>query len=633
MRPFTACESPSPAAPPASASRSSRAARRGRPRRLRRPHARARRAVAARPPGNARHRRRRRRGRTTSTPSPCRSSPRSAGSTCSSTTPRASGRRRSRCSPTPTARTSTRALGHEPARPVPPDQGAARRAGRLGPRRPRRVVLNVSSDAAINAYPGWGAYGASKAALRHMSAHLGRGACGRRRALPVARPGRHGHAAARARRARRRPGDAQAAGGRRARARRRHREAALAVAGARMIAAATRAAACADARCSSSMRTARSAHAARAEPRRVSASPAIWSSPTTPPPCPPACTACMCRAGRRSRCGLPAARSLARDDVREFTAVVFGAGDYRTRTEDRPPPPPLAPGDRLALGPLRRDGRAACSATRGSSRCASTARPTRSGPASRGTAGRSSTPTSPSRSRCGTCGRRVAALPVAFEPPSAGFALDWRMLGSAAQPRRRLRHPHARGRHLVHRRSRARCAAAVRRALPHSREATAARDRRARASGGRIVAVGTTVVRALEHAARCAAAARRRRLATQRIGRGTALRVVDAILSGTHEPGDSHFELLRAFTGRRDAGADDRSARARATARTSSAIRSWSSAIAPEPCPPPAPRSARSLKRAVPRRRVRPHGRPGTPPWWGWTGCRSDRPARGPRRC
>ena len=31
------------------------------------------------------------------------------------------------------------------------------------------IVLNISSDAAINAYPGWGAYGASKAALRHMS--------------------------------------------------------------------------------------------------------------------------------------------------------------------------------------------------------------------------------------------------------------------------------------------------------------------------------------------------------------------------------------------------------------------------------------------------------------------------------
>src|SRR5215510_326008 len=31
------------------------------------------------------------------------------------------------------------------------------------------VVLNITSDAALNAYPGWGAYGSSKAALHHMS--------------------------------------------------------------------------------------------------------------------------------------------------------------------------------------------------------------------------------------------------------------------------------------------------------------------------------------------------------------------------------------------------------------------------------------------------------------------------------
>ena len=29
--------------------------------------------------------------------------------------------------------------------------------------------MNVSSDAAVTAYPGWGAYGASKAALQHLS--------------------------------------------------------------------------------------------------------------------------------------------------------------------------------------------------------------------------------------------------------------------------------------------------------------------------------------------------------------------------------------------------------------------------------------------------------------------------------
>src|SRR6476620_6967183 len=31
------------------------------------------------------------------------------------------------------------------------------------------VVVNISSDAAVNAYPRWGAYGASKAALLHLS--------------------------------------------------------------------------------------------------------------------------------------------------------------------------------------------------------------------------------------------------------------------------------------------------------------------------------------------------------------------------------------------------------------------------------------------------------------------------------
>ena len=56
--------------------------------------------------------------------------------------------------------------------------------------------------------------------------------------------------------------------------------------------------------------------------------------------------------GRPIEVRLAGRRSLAPDDVRQFSAVVFGAGDYRTRTEDRPPPPPLVPGDRLALGPL-----------------------------------------------------------------------------------------------------------------------------------------------------------------------------------------------------------------------------------------------------------------------------------------
>jgi S-adenosylmethionine:tRNA ribosyltransferase-isomerase len=65
---------------------------------------------------------------------------------------------------------------------------------------------------------------------------------------------------------------------------------------------------------------------------------------------------------------------------------------------------------------------------------------------------------------------------------------------------------------------------------------------------GRVIAIGTTVVRALEHAARLDGTIRSGNgIATGRVGPLTQLRVVDAIVSGVHERGTSHYELLRAF--------------------------------------------------------------------------------------
>jgi S-adenosylmethionine:tRNA ribosyltransferase-isomerase len=56
------------------------------------------------------------------------------------------------------------------------------------------------------------------------------------------------------------------------------------------------------------------------------------------------------------------------------------------------------------------------------------------------------------------------------------------------------------------------------------------------------------VVRALEHAVAPDGTVRTGEgIATRRIDAGTPLRVVDVILSGTHEPGTSHHELLGAF--------------------------------------------------------------------------------------
>jgi S-adenosylmethionine:tRNA ribosyltransferase-isomerase len=80
-------------------------------------------------------------------------------------------------------------------------------------------------------------------------------------------------------------------------------------------------------------------------------------------------------------------------------------------------------------------------------------------------------------------------------------------------------------------------------------EATAAAVDRCRAAGGRVVAVGTTVVRALETAAaegggKVRAGSGVTRL---RIGPGHRLLAVDGLLTGLHEPEASHLDLLGAF--------------------------------------------------------------------------------------
>jgi S-adenosylmethionine:tRNA ribosyltransferase-isomerase len=240
-------------------------------------------------------------------------------------------------------------------------------------------------------------------------------------------------------------------------------------------------------------------------------------------------------------------RSLAPDDIRRFSAVVFGAGDYRTRTEDRAPPPPLEPGDRLALGPLA----ATVERLLGHPRLVALRFDGTPDAIWAGLA-RHGRPIQyahvPAPLALWDVWTSIAGPPVAFEPPSAGFALDWRAL--AAMRARGVAFAtltHAAGISSTG-------DAELDRRLPFDEpyripQATAEAVRRARARGGRVVAVGTTVVRALEHAAAGDGRVRAGEgLATQRIGAATRLRVVDALLSGTHEPGTSHYELLRAFT-------------------------------------------------------------------------------------
>ena len=64
-----------------------------------------------------------------------------------------------------------------------------------------------------------------------------------------------------------------------------------------------------------------------------------------------------------------------------------------------------------------------------------------------------------------------------------------------------------------------------------------------RQTGGRVIAVGTTVVRALETAVLAAPAGWTSHVVTPETG----LRVVDGLLTGLHEPRSSHLRMLAAF--------------------------------------------------------------------------------------
>ena len=425
--------------------------------------------------------------------------------------------------------------GDERARPVPIDQ--ARCSARWPRRRAKAAAPWCSTSRATlrsMPYPGWGAYGASKAALRHMSAHLGRGARGRGRALPLARSGRHGHAAARARpcptpipatlkrpetAARELPTRSKRPCAEGATHDRRGPKPGAAAARARLLVVDARGAP--DAR---GARAARRAPAAGRPGRRQRRGDAAGEPARRP----------RAERRRRSRCGWRAARRSARRRRHAFSAVVFGAATVARAPRIGPPPRRSRRATRSALGPL---ARAVIERARASAPGRAALRWRGRRGVGRHRAARAADPVR-ARARAARALGRLDADRRACRSPSSRRRLASRSTGharGAARARRRVRDDHPRGRHLLDRRSGARRAPAARRAVPHP-ASTASAIRRAQANGGRIVAVGTTVVRALEHAARDGVVRAGHGVANQRIGPYTRLRVVDAILSGTHEP-------------------------------------------------------------------------------------------------
>jgi len=133
--------------------------------------------------------------------------------------------------------------------------------------------------------------------------------------------------------------------------------------------------------------------------------------------------------------------------------------------------------------------------------------------------------------------------PWATEAPSAGHALSWELLLA-------LRRKGVGVARLTHG-----CGLSstgepkLDRALPVGEryeipEETVDAIARAHASCRRVIAVGTSVVRALESWAQ---RGERAGWTTLRIGSAHALQVVDGILSGVHQEGESHHALLQAF--------------------------------------------------------------------------------------
>ena len=238
-------------------------------------------------------------------------------------------------------------------------------------------------------------------------------------------------------------------------------------------------------------------------------------------------------------------RLLARDDDRTFRAVLFGAGDWRTRTEDRPAPPRI---DRATAARFRgvtatlapSDAHARLIRVRFDDAPDLTARLFRAGK-----------PVQYAHVRDALSLFHVqtawASRPWSFEMPSAGRPLTWSTLSAIrARGVTLARVTHAAG--LSSTGDEALDALLPldeRYAIP---EETIDAIARAREGGGRVLAIGTTVVRALEGAFADRGALRAGEGVTSlRIGPGFRPRVVDGLLTGMHEPGTSHARLMAAF--------------------------------------------------------------------------------------
>ncbi len=239
------------------------------------------------------------------------------------------------------------------------------------------------------------------------------------------------------------------------------------------------------------------------------------------------------------------------------TLVLLGAGDFRTRTEDRPAPPAVGPGARLRFAD--RSGRLSLEALEARVSSISPISPrlvevefqVASNDALWAALYAIGRPIQyayrPEPLPLWSVQTAFAARPWAAEMPSAGRPLTWSILLE-------LRRRGVRVEWLTHAAGLSATGdPALDAVLPLPEryqipERTANAVTAARRRGERVIAVGTTVMRALESASNPDG--------TVHAGPGTATlviapgyqpRTVDGLVSGIHVPGESHYRLLGAL--------------------------------------------------------------------------------------
>ncbi len=237
-----------------------------------------------------------------------------------------------------------------------------------------------------------------------------------------------------------------------------------------------------------------------------------------------------------------------------LAGVLLGEGDYHTRTEHRPPPPVLAVGDRVRIGSfVDGDGFGAVVTATAGRRVELATR--MSDDELWRSLYRAGSPVQYAHRTdpldLWSVQTAYASRPWAVEMPSAGRPLTWSVLLELRRAGIGIATlTHAAGLSATG-------DDALDRALPWPERFEIPRQTidalaACRARGGRVIAVGTTVVRALEAAAVQGDGVLRAGggVATDRLGPQSRLQIVDGLISGLHSPGESHFELLRAFAPR-----------------------------------------------------------------------------------